>query len=136
MVWFFLCLTWFKRRWTRIGIQDYNEQGDSISLAKIGDKPFTIVSVEDSNYTQGSEVNEGVKITTKETWKREDGGDDVNKLHTTRIAVVKKMKNVDFRKDLAGGKVFKVICKEIPSKTGGKAYFDLFDAEPTQEKVV
>jgi len=66
-------------------LADFQTIGDSASLAKIGDKAFTVIKVEDSDYTQGEEVTKGVKITTQETFSID--GKEWNKLHTTRIAV-------------------------------------------------
>jgi len=60
-------------------------------LAKIDDKIFTITHIEDSDYTQGTEVTKGVKITTKETF--DIAGNSINKFYTTRVAIVKKFNN-------------------------------------------
>lgn len=110
-------------------IDDYTSSAkDSISLTEIGEKPFTIVSVEKSNYEkQGAEPVPGVKITTQEEWET-DKGEKVNKLHTTRRAIVSKLTNENFLEALNGGETFKVKCplEKVPSKTaGGMAYFDL-----------
>jgi len=58
-------------------IKDYLPAGDSVSLGEIGDKPFTIVSVEKSNYNDIA----GVKITTQESF--EVNGEKNNKFNTT-----------------------------------------------------
>jgi hypothetical protein len=45
-------------------LAEHTTAGNSVRLAKIDDKIFTIMSIEDSDYTQG-EVTKGVKITRK-----------------------------------------------------------------------
>jgi len=67
-------------------------------LAKIGEEPFTIISIEDSDYTQGDEIIKGVKITTKEEF--EINGNKVNKFHTTQIAIVNALANEKIRVDV------------------------------------
>ena len=105
---------------------------DSINLSEIGDKPFTIVAVEDSPYTQeGKEPTAGVKISTVETWTTESG-DEVQKIHTTRRAIVSKLTKDEFKKALAEGDTFKVKCpkEKTPSKSpNGLPYFDLIAVE-------
>ncbi len=107
-----------------------NKTGDSINLSKIGDDVFTILAVEDSNYTKDGVETEGVKITTEETWKT-DNGDEVSKIHTTRKAVVSKLKDAEFVKALEGGEHFKVKCplEKVKPEGNGMAYFDLVAAE-------
>ena len=110
-----------------MGVADYKSVGDSISLAEIGAEPFTPIAVENSNYDEGNETTEGVKITTKETFEKD--GNKFTKLHTTRVAVVKFFKNEKLRQDLADGKnvgTFK--CVEKKSQKTNKNYFDLEDA--------
>jgi len=111
---------------------DFNKptETDSINLTKIKDTPFTVTAVEKSDYTaEDGEISDGVKITTKETWEKEDGT-KVNKLHTTRRAVVSKLNDEDFRKALDGGETFKVKCplEKVKPKGKGQAYFDLVAA--------
>jgi len=48
---------------------DYTTACNSVILAKIDNKTFTITSIEDSDYTHDGEVTKGVKITTKETFE-------------------------------------------------------------------
>ena len=128
------CFTCFTSGGEReIGLSDYASKGDSLSLAKIGEDVFTIIGIEDSDYTEGDSVTKGVKITTKEEFEHE--GTKYNKLHTTRVAVVNKLNNEKLREDVKNGKTFAVKCKEVPSKKGGKPYFDLIDVETVQEKV-
>ena len=107
---------------------DYSTtEKDSISLTEIGDKPFTIVSVEKSNYEQkDKDPVPGVKITTQEEWETESG-ETVKKLHTTRRAIVNKLLNDNFLEALNGGETFKVKCplEKVASKKGGMPYFDL-----------
>ena len=70
-------------------------------MAKIDDKIFTITFIDDSNYTQGEEVTNGVKITTIETFEIE--GNFINKFYTARVAIVKKFNNEKLRMDVNNG---------------------------------
>ena len=70
-------------------LADYQTIGDSASLTKIGEKAFTIIHIQDSDYTQGAETTPGVKITTAETF--EIDGNSISKFHTTRVAVVQRL---------------------------------------------
>ncbi len=103
--------------------------GDSINLSKIDDDVFTILSVESSPYTKDGVETEGVKITTEETWTKEDGT-EVQKIHTTRRAIVSKLNDAEFRKALDAGEHFKVKCpkEKVKPKGGGMAYFNLIAA--------
>ena len=112
---------------------DFNQQkeADSVNLTTIKDTPFTIISVEKSDYTaKDGKVSDGVKITTEESWDGKDGK-KFNKLHTTRRAVVSKLNDEDFRKALEGGEHFKVKCplEKVKNTTGGQDYFDLVAAQ-------
>lgn len=81
--------------------------------------------MEDSDYTQGDEITKGVKITTKETF--EVDGNDVNKFHTTRIAIVNRLDNSSLRSDVNGGNPLgPVKCVEEKAKNG-KSFFNLVD---------
>ena len=81
---------------------------DSISLKELGDTPFTIVGIEESNYEEaGKEPTPGVKIETTEEWTKEDGN-KVKKIHTSRRAIVSKLLDADFLKAIEGGETFKV----------------------------
>ena len=102
-------------------ISEFDSKSDSISLAKIGDAPFTIIGVEDSNYDEGENSTEGVKITTKETFE------GVNKLHTTRVAIVKKLKNPAVLRELETNPIGPVKCSQATS-SAGKKFFTLVDA--------
>ena len=118
-----------RARWNEIGsLSDYVTVGDSVSLAKIGEKPFTITSIEDSDYTQGDETTKGVKITTKEEFDIE--GNKVRKFHTTRIAIVNSLANEKIREDVNqnGKSLGPVRCVEDKSKTG-KNFINLVDAQ-------
>lgn len=115
--------------WTPIANpSDYQEaSGDSDSLAKIDGKPFTITHIEDSNYTQGDESTPGVKITIKEEY----GG--FSKFHTTRVAIVSKLRGAALREDVNSGKeVLYAICKLDKAKNGKDMYV-LADV-PTEAK--
>lgn len=105
-----------------MSLSDYANQGDSVSLTKVGNNSFTITGIENSDYDDNGEVTPGVKITTKEKFE------GVNKFHTTRVAIVKKLSNEKLRADVAAGKHLKVKCVTRKSKNN-KEYFDLEDAE-------
>ena len=110
---------------------DYGQKpGDSINLSEIGDKIFTITGVEDSPYTKDGEETPGVKVSTSETWKKEDGT-EVQKIHTTRRAIVSKLCDEELRKALDSGETFKVRCPKdkVKPKGSGMPYFDLVAAE-------
>ena len=112
-------------------LNDYNKSSsDSINLTEIGDKVFTIIGVEDSAYSKDGEETPGVKIETSETWEKADGT-KVNKIHTTRRAVVSKLVDADLRKAIGDGETFKVKCptEKVKSKKGGMAYYDLVAVE-------
>ncbi|MCE2506562.1 MAG: hypothetical protein J4F36_08890 [Nitrosopumilaceae archaeon] len=100
--------------------------GDSVSLAKIGDKAFTITFIEDSDYTQGDLVAKGVKITTKETFEIE--GNFVNKFHTTRVAIVKKFSNEKLRSDVNSGNSLGPVKCVSEKSASGKSFYNLVDA--------
>ena len=111
---------------------DFNKQksGDSVNLTTLEGKSFTIVSVEKSDYkAQDGTVSDGVKITTVEKWETKDG-EKVNKIHTTRRAVVSKLTDAEFLKALDGGETFKVRSplEKVKNTTGGQDYFDLVAA--------
>jgi len=97
-------------------------------LAKIGEKPFTITKIEDSDYTQGDETTKGVKITTKEEF--EIDGNKVNKFHTTRIAIVNALANEKIRVDVnqKDDPLGPIKCITEKSK-GGKSFFNLVEAK-------
>ena len=108
-------------------ISQYAKAGDSKSLTSIDGKSFTIVKIEDSDYDDNGQVTPGLKITTKETFDIE--GEKFNKFHTTRIAIVNKLKDKQIRDDLLGGKTIgPVMCEMTKAIRGGKPYFDLVDA--------
>lgn len=104
---------------------------DSINLSKIGDKTFTILEVVKSDYTASDgTISEGVKITTEEDWTKEDGT-TVNKIHTTRRAIVSKLSDDEFLKALDMGEHFKVKCptEKVKPQGSGQPYFNLVAAE-------
>ena len=96
-------------------------------MAKIGEKPFTITKIEDSDYTQGDETTNGVKITTKEEF--EIDGSKVSKFHTTRIAIVNALANEKIRVDVneKNDPLGPVKCTTEKSKSG-KNFFNLVEA--------
>lgn len=112
-------------------ISEFKSQGDSISLAQIGDKPFTIVAVVDSVYEKGTGDNKkstpGKKITCQETFTDKNGKSS-NKLHTTRVAIVNKLSNPQLLESLKNGPIGPVKCVEVQGKNGGNPYWDLVDA--------
>jgi len=107
-------------------LADFQTIGDSTSLAKIGDKAFTITKVVDSDYTQGDDVTKGVKITTTETFKIE--GEDWSKFHTTRIAVVKRLSQANIRESINGGTPMGPVKCITAKAANGKDFFNLIDA--------
>jgi hypothetical protein len=101
--------------------------GNSASLAKIGEQSFTITFVEDSNYTQGEIVTSGVKITTKEMFDVD--GNQMNKFHTTRVAIVNRFKNEKLREDINNKQIPLGPVKCISEKSAsGKSFYNLVDA--------
>ena len=99
------------------------KSSDSISMKEIDGKPFTILSVEDSNYEEAGKVSEGVKFTTKESFTID--GAKWNKFHTTRDVVVKRLREPDVAQALkASGAIGPLVCEQAK----GKKYFVLRDA--------
>jgi len=96
-------------------------------LAKIGEQPFTVTFVEDSDYTQGEERTTGVKLTTKESFDID--GTKTNKFHTTRIAIVNRFKDAKLREDINVKKVTVGPIKCVSEQSAsGKSFFNLVDA--------
>ena len=95
-------------------------------MAKIDGQSFTITHIEDSNYTQGEDVTRGVKLTMKEFFSVD--GNQMNKFHTTRVAIVKKFSNQKLRDDINSGK--ETLCVKCISEksSSGKSFFNLVDA--------
>jgi hypothetical protein len=116
-----------------MSLQDYQKTADSINLSEIGDTVFTVTHIEDSPYVEnGKEPQPGVKITTKETWTRAKDGEKVNKIHTTRRAIVSMLSNANLRKDVnENNKTLKLRCpkEKVKPKGGGQPYFTLVDAQ-------
>jgi len=107
-------------------ISQYAKVADSKSLKSIDGKSFTIVKVEDSDYEDEGKITPGVKITTKEAFDVE--GEKYNKFHTTRTAVMTKLKDQKLRGDLEIGKVIGPMkCSLVKAIRGGKDYYDLVD---------
>jgi hypothetical protein len=106
-------------------ISEFETTSNSISLAKVDGKSFTIVSVEKSDYEEGTGDNRtataGVKITVKEDF------DGINVLHTTRTAVVSKLTSEAVLQALESGTIGPVKCVKAQSGSG-KDYFKLVDA--------
>jgi len=113
-------------------ISEYASTGDSVSLAKIDGKSFTIISVEDSPYRDGDKITQGIKITTKEMFDIE--GEEHNRFHTTRGVLVGKLSPVDIDGHIANQKLTESLASgnEIGpvkcEKAEGKKYFNLIDA--------
>ena len=96
-------------------------------MAKLGDKAFTVTHIEDSDYTQDDQVTKGVKITTKEYFDID--GHQINKFHTTRVAIVNKLANEKLRSDVNSGKSLLGLVKCVSDKTAsGKSFYNLVDA--------
>lgn len=117
---------------TQLNIGDYESKGDSKSLKNIDGQAFTIVAIEESSYDDKGKAVEGVKISTKESFK-DDDGKECNKFHTTRHAIVKKFVDdkvqSDLMKKINSGDTMKVKCEKIKAKTPGVAdYFVLVEA--------
>ena len=107
-------------------LADFQTVGDSISLAKIGEQPFTVTKVEDSDYTQGDQVTKGVKIITKESFEIE--GKTHNKFHTTRVAIVKRFSDSAIRASINGGNPLGQVKCVSATAANGKNFFNLIDA--------
>lgn len=111
-------------------MSQFDQVSDSVSLAKIEGKSFTIVKIEDSNYEQNGEVTKGVKITTKESFIVEGTVDQQNKFHTTRKTLVNKLNDEKLRTAVNGGQPLgPVKCDKVTAKKGGNPYYVLVDAE-------
>jgi len=109
-----------------LNISQFESKGESVSLKKIDGQKFSIVKVEKSNYEENGKVSDGVRIYTKESFDID--GVQKNQFHTTRTAIVNKLKNPELLAVLEKGDTFKpVICKEVEAKKGGKPYFDLVE---------
>jgi len=117
---------------TNLKMSQFDQVSDSVSLAKIEGKNFTIVKIEDSNYSQGETVTKGVKVTTKEMFDvdGEDGQKtQQNKFHTTRKTLVNKLNEEKLRSAVNGGQALgPVTCKKVSAKQGGNPYYILVDA--------
>ncbi len=107
-------------------ISTFETEANSISLAKIDGKSFTIVGIVESNYDEGSGDNKvstpGVKITTSEEFE------GVHVLHTTRKAIVSKLTSPAVLEALESGTIGPVKCAKAQSASTGKDYFKLVDA--------
>lgn len=113
---------------TNLKMSQFQQESDSVSLAKLEGKKFTIVKIEDSNYEQGETVTKGVKITTKEEF--DINGSNHTKFHTTRKTLVNKLNDEKLRTAVNGGQALgPVKCESTPSKSGGNPYYVLVDAE-------
>ena len=112
---------------TQRSIADFKNTSDSVSLAKLKSAAFTIVAVEDSNYEDHGMVQQGVRITTKASY--EIDGKKTNKFHSTRTAIVNKLRDPKLREALTNGdEIGPVKAELITAKKGGKPYFDLVPA--------
>ena len=108
-------------------IADFKAAGDSVSLAKLEGKSFTIAAVEDSNYEDAGKVSQGVKITTSEPHMVD--GKSQTRFHSTRTAIVNKLRDPSVREALAkGDTIGPVKTVMVPAKKGGKPYYDLIPA--------
>lgn len=107
-------------------LTDYKSAGASVSLANIDGKSFTVTSIEDSDYTQGTVTTEGVRIITKEWFDIE--GTKYNQFHSTRVAVVSALKNSKIRDDVSNGKPLGPLkCQQEKTKNG-TMFYNLVDA--------
>lgn len=104
-------------------ISDYQTSGDATGLAKIGETPFTVVGVEDSEY----DGQPSVRIITKNPIEVE--GEKFSIFYTSRKALIDFFKNPQLREDLKAGKPLgPVKCKLTKAVNGGKDYWVLVDA--------
>lgn len=109
-------------------ISEFAKTSDSVSLTRIGDKPFSIAAVEDSPFEDGATVKDGVKITTVESF--EIDGKKYSKFHTTRTAIVSRLKSSELREALArGDTIGPVRALLVNAKKGTKPYYDLVEAK-------
>ena len=107
----------------KMKLAEYKTAGDSVSLTNIDGQKFTIIGVEDSDYTEGDVITPGLKITTKEEFDVE--GNKISKFHTTRKVIVETLKNPEIRQKLKDGETLgPLIC----TKVQGKKYFNMEDA--------
>ena len=118
-------------------------------MACLGEKPFHIVKVEDSTFTDNSGVTKkGKKITTKETFKGSDliltpeklrhlkpedvesfKAGEYNKFHTNRIVIVKTLSSEKMQEDLTKGEeVGPYKFALTKPQQGGNDYWMLVDA--------
>ena len=95
-------------------------------MAKIDGQSFTITEIEDSHYTQGEEITKGVKLTMRESFSID--GNQMNKFHTTRVAIVKKFSNQKLRDDINSGKETLYVKCVLKKSSSGKNFFNLVDA--------
>jgi len=104
--------------------------GEATNISKLGEKPFTIVKVESSDYEGQDGVVAGIRIETKESFDIE--GSSFNKFYTTRTVCVSKFYNKEkvptalTTAILAGGEL-KVKTTSKQSKSG-RSYFDFEQA--------
>ena len=107
-----------------VRLSDTENVSNSVSLTKIDGKAFTPIEIADSNYTQQGEPDqEGIKIATKESFKID--GTEWNVFHTTRKAVVSKLKSL--RTEIAAGDLGLMKCNKTTFQNG-KSGFVLVDA--------
>ena len=107
-------------------LADYQIVSNSASLAKIDGQSFTITEIEDSHYAQGDEITKGVKLTMKEFFSID--GNQMNKFHTTRVAIVKKFSNPKLRDDINSGKETLHVKCIMEKSSSGKNFYNLVDA--------
>ena len=107
-------------------LADYQIVSNSASLSKIDGQSFTITEIEDSHYTQGDETTKGVKLTMKEFFSID--GNQMNKFHTTRVAIVKKFSNQKLRDDINSGRETLHVKCIMEKSSSGKNFYNLVDA--------
>ncbi len=111
-------------------VSDYATE--SISLAALGDREFTITHLEESTFNKGDTSKPSVEITTKAKYKHE--GKTINQFYTTRKTIVKFLTNPQVMKDVNEGKSLgPVQCiKKESQKQGGNPYYMLEDAKKSK----
>ena len=111
-------------------VSDYATE--SISLAALKDREFTIIRLEKSTFTKGETTKPSVEITTKNKYKHD--GKTIDQFYTTRMTLVKFLTSQQVMDDVNGGNALgPVKCKKVPSqKPGGNAYYVLEDVKKSE----
>lgn len=103
-------------------------ENNAISMKKIDGEAYTITKVVDSDYTQdGKDDTPGVRFDTKETF--EIDGANYNSFYTTRVGIVRVLRETKVRDGLEKGETFgPVICEIQKGIQGKKDWWGFVDA--------